>query len=97
MDQKIITLFDTYTHGGMSRRAFLDKLTLAAGSAAAATALLPLLENNYAFAAMVPENDPRLTLTEIADAAGLPVFTDGERSGVCHRQRRAVIWQRPRQ
>jgi carboxymethylenebutenolidase len=64
MDQKIITLFDTYTHGGMSRRAFLDKLTLMAGSAAAATAILPVLENNYAQAAMVPENDPRLTLTE---------------------------------
>ncbi len=71
MDQKIITLFDTYTHGGMSRRAFLDKLTLAAGSAAAATALLPLLENNYAFAAMVPEDDPRLTLTEGEIAPGI--------------------------
>jgi carboxymethylenebutenolidase len=64
MDQKIITLFDTYTHGGMTRRAFLDKLTLLAGSTAAATALLPVLENNYAFAAMVPENDPRLILME---------------------------------
>ncbi len=71
MDQKIITLFDTYTHGGMSRRSFLDKLTLAAGSAAAATALLPLLENNYAFAAMVPEDDPRLTLTEGEIAPGV--------------------------
>jgi carboxymethylenebutenolidase len=71
MDQNIITLFDTYTHGGMSRRAFLDKLTLAAGSAAAATALLPLLENNYAYAAMVPEDDPRLTLTEGEIAPGI--------------------------
>ncbi len=71
MDQKIITLFDTYTHGGMSRRAFLDRLTLAAGSAAAATALLPILENNYAHAAMVPENDPRLVLTEGELAPGI--------------------------
>jgi carboxymethylenebutenolidase len=71
MDQKIITLFDTYTHGGMSRRAFLDKLTLVAGSAAAATAMLPILENNYAHAAMVPENDPRLTLTEGEIAPGI--------------------------
>lgn len=47
MDQKIINLFDRYTHGGMSRRDFLDRLTLMAGSAAAATALLPVLENNY--------------------------------------------------
>jgi carboxymethylenebutenolidase len=71
MDQKIITLFDSYTHGGMSRRAFLDKLTLMAGSAAAATALLPVLENNYAQAAMVPEDDPRLTITEGEIAPGI--------------------------
>jgi carboxymethylenebutenolidase len=71
MRQDIITLFDTYTHGGMSRRAFLDKLTLMAGSAAAATALLPALENNYAHAAMVPEDDARLVLTEGEIAPGL--------------------------
>ena len=58
MDQKIIGLFDQYTHGGMYRRDFLDRLTLVAGSATAATALLPLLENNYVQAEMVPENDP---------------------------------------
>ena len=71
MDQKIITLFDSYTHGGMSRRAFLDKLALVAGSAAAATALLPVLENNYAQAALVAENDPRLVLTEGEIAPGI--------------------------
>jgi carboxymethylenebutenolidase len=71
MDQKIITLFDTYTHGGMSRRAFMDRLALMAGSTAAATALLPMLENNYAFAAMVPEDDPRLILTEGEIAPGI--------------------------
>jgi carboxymethylenebutenolidase len=71
MDQKIITLFDSYTHGGMSRRAFLDKLTLMAGSAAAATALLPVLENNYAQAAMVAEDDPRLLLSEAEIAPGI--------------------------
>lgn len=71
MDQKIITLFDSYTHGGMTRRAFLDKLTLLVGSTTAATALLPVLENNYAFAAMVPENDPRLVLTEGEIAPGI--------------------------
>ena len=71
MDQKIITLFDSYTHGGMTRRAFLDKLTLLVGSTTAATALLPVLQNNYAFAAMVPENDPRLVLTEGEIAPGI--------------------------
>lgn len=71
MDQKIITLFDTYTHGGMSRRTFLDRLVLAAGSAAAATALLPILENNYAHAAIVAEDDARLVLTEGEIAPGI--------------------------
>ena len=60
MDQKIINLYDRFTHGGMSRRDFLDRLTELAGSAAAATALLPLLQNDYAQAAIVPDNDPRL-------------------------------------
>ncbi len=61
MDQKFITLFDRFTHGGMSRREFLDKLKLLAGSAAAAAAILPVLENNYAEAATVAEDDPRLS------------------------------------
>jgi carboxymethylenebutenolidase len=71
MDQKIITLFDTYTHGGMSRRVFLDKLTVMAGSAAAASALLPVLENNYAFAALVPEDDSRLVINDLEIAPGI--------------------------
>jgi carboxymethylenebutenolidase len=60
MDQRIIDLYDDFTHGGMNRRDFLDRLTRLAGSTAAATALLPLLQNDYAQAAIVAENDPRL-------------------------------------
>ena len=60
MEQKFIDLFDRYTHGAMKRREFLEKLSLMAGSAAAATALLPVLEKNYARADMVPEDDPGL-------------------------------------
>lgn len=60
MDQKFIDLFDRYTHGAMKRREFLEKLTLLAGGTAAATALLPVLENNYALAGMVAEDDPAL-------------------------------------
>jgi carboxymethylenebutenolidase len=71
LDQKIINLFDRYTHGGMSRREFLDKLSLAAGSTAAATAILPVLENNYAMAAIVAEDDPRLVLTDGEIAPGI--------------------------
>ena len=66
MDQRIINLYDAFTHGGMSRRDFLDRLTQIAGSAAAAAALLPLLQNNYAQAAIVAENDPRLAIDRIS-------------------------------
>ena len=60
MNQKIIDLYDKYTHGFLGRREFLGRLALLAGSAATAEALLPLLENNYAAAAIVPSDDPRL-------------------------------------
>jgi carboxymethylenebutenolidase len=60
MDQRIINLYDQFTHGGMNRREFLDRLTGLAGSAAAGAALLPLLQNNYAQAAIVAADDARL-------------------------------------
>jgi carboxymethylenebutenolidase len=71
MEQKIIDLFDRYTHGGMNRRDFLERLSLLAGSTAAATALLPVLENNYAHAEMVPENDPAITAEAAEIAPGI--------------------------
>jgi carboxymethylenebutenolidase len=60
MDQRIIDLYDDFTHGGMTRRAFLDRLATLAGGAAAASALLPLLQNDYALAQTVPETDGRI-------------------------------------
>lgn len=71
MQQKIIDLFDRYTHGGMNRRDFLERLTVLAGSTAAATAMLPVLENNYAHAEMVPENDPAITAGTAEIAPGI--------------------------
>ncbi|AWM87273.1 dienelactone hydrolase family protein [Microvirga sp. 17 mud 1-3] len=65
MDQRIIDLYDHFTHGGMNRRAFLDKLTSLAGSAAAAAALLPILQNDYARADTVDEKDPRIAATTV--------------------------------
>lgn len=60
MDQKIIDLYDEYTKSRLDRRGFLKKLTKLAGGAAAAAAMLPLLENGYARAQVVPGDDPRL-------------------------------------
>jgi carboxymethylenebutenolidase len=60
MDQKITDLYDEYTEGSMDRREFLKKLGVLAGSTAAAYALLPQLERNYAMAEVVSKDDPRL-------------------------------------
>ncbi|MEO6613016.1 MAG: dienelactone hydrolase family protein [Chitinophagaceae bacterium] len=57
MDQQIINLYDEYTHKPLSRGEFLRRLALVAGGTAAAMALLPLLEVNYAQAAMTPQDD----------------------------------------
>jgi carboxymethylenebutenolidase len=69
MNTKIQSLFEGYKRGGFSRRDFLKKLTLYAGSAAAAAALLPLLEDNNALAGTLPEDDSGL-FTEIITYPG---------------------------
>jgi carboxymethylenebutenolidase len=71
MDQKIIDLYDEFTHGGMNRRDFLDRLAQLAGGASAALSLLPALQNNYAQAQIIGENDDRLSISRVEyDAAG---------------------------
>jgi carboxymethylenebutenolidase len=57
MDQRIINLYDEYTHAPLSRQEFLRRLVLITGSIAAATSLLPLLESNYAQAATIKEDE----------------------------------------
>lgn len=66
MDRKIIELYDEYTHAPLDRRVFISRLTALAGSAAAAAALLPLLESNYALAQVVPPDDARLETSRIS-------------------------------
>jgi carboxymethylenebutenolidase len=66
VNQQIIDLYDHFTHGGLTRRAFLDRLTELAGSTGAAAAMLPLLQNNYAQAAMVAANDARLAAERVS-------------------------------
>jgi carboxymethylenebutenolidase len=74
MDQRIVDLYDSFTHGVIGRRDFLDRLSGIAGSSAAALALLPLLQNDYARAAIVPPDDTRLAIETVSyDAAGTPI------------------------
>ena len=57
MDQKIINLYDEYTHSQVSRKDFMRKLAILAGSTALAMTILPMLENNYAAAADFSSDD----------------------------------------
>ncbi|TCD26178.1 dienelactone hydrolase family protein [Pedobacter psychrodurus] len=57
MDQKIINLYDEYTHSQVSRKDFMRKLAILAGSTALAITILPMLENNYAAAADFSSDD----------------------------------------
>ena len=64
ISRDIINLYDHFTHGGMDRRSFMTRLAGLAGSSAAALALLPLLQNDYAHAETVKPDDPRLLMEE---------------------------------
>jgi carboxymethylenebutenolidase len=47
MDQRIINLYDEYTHRPLSRKTFLKRLIQLTGSSAMAMSLLPMLESDY--------------------------------------------------
>lgn len=57
MDQQIINLYDEYTHKPLARSEFMKRLAILTGSTAAAVAILPFLEGNYAKAAVTPSDD----------------------------------------
>ena len=69
MDQRIISLFDEYTHKPLTREDFLKRLTSLTGSTAAALAAVSLLEVNYAKAETIHQQDDRL-ITERITYAG---------------------------
>ena len=63
IDQEIIELYDQYTHKPLGRRTFLEKLGKLVGGSAVALSVLPLLENNYAQAAIIDTNDTRIDVS----------------------------------
>ncbi|PWT99235.1 MAG: carboxymethylenebutenolidase [Bacteroidetes bacterium] len=65
MDQRIINLFDEYTHKPLSRQEFLGRLARLTGSTSAALAVLPMLEVNYTKAITVKENDEDIITEDI--------------------------------
>jgi len=69
MDQRVIDLYNDYIHGSMPRRDFMKRLAGIAGGVAAASALLPFIEPNYAQAQQVASDDASLE-TSYASYAG---------------------------
>ncbi len=65
MDQRIINLFDEYTHKPLKRDEFIKRLVSLTGSMASALAVLPLLEVNYAKAETIALQDDRIKTESI--------------------------------
>lgn len=63
-----IRLYDRFTHVHLDRRRLMRELTALTGSAAAASALLPLLAADPAAAAQVPADDARLATMTHSEA-----------------------------
>ena len=57
VDRRIIDLYNEYVHTALPRREFLARLASIAGSSAAAMAVLPFIEPNYAHARQVEPDD----------------------------------------
>lgn len=68
MDKPILDLYDEYTHAPLPRRVFLARLTQLTGSAAAAAAILPLLEVRSVEAGVIAPDDARLRNQRVAYA-----------------------------
>ncbi|PLK47427.1 dienelactone hydrolase family protein [Uliginosibacterium sp. TH139] len=68
INQEIIALYDEYTHAPLPRRVFMKRLSAITGSTVAASALLPILENNYAQAAILPPDDVRISTQTVSFA-----------------------------
>lgn len=94
MDPRIIELYDEYTHQPLERRVFLERLARLVGGTTAAAMLLPLLENNYAAAALVEPADARLATSTVSypGAAGpLRAYLATPRTGAAKRPGVIVI------
>ncbi|MFZ1453626.1 MAG: dienelactone hydrolase family protein [Ferruginibacter sp.] len=69
MDQKIINLYDDYTHTPLTRSEFIRRLILLTGSVTAAMSVLPMIEVNAANMKMTGDED---LFTERVSYTGQP-------------------------
>ena len=91
MDQRIINLFDEYTHVPLTRKAFMTRLVKLAGGTALALTALAALEPGYAQAATIaPEADDLETeeVSWIGDGAAMRGYLAHPKG---HQKRGAVV------
>src|ERR1700745_4064643 len=69
--QELLSLFDEYVHGQISRRSFLDRAQKFVVGGITATALFEMRRPNYAWAVQVEKNDSRIQ----ADSVTVPTPT----------------------
>lgn len=61
IDGRVMTLFDGYVHGKISRREFLERTAKITASASVAAAILTTLSPDYALAQQVDPDDPSIS------------------------------------
>ncbi len=71
MESKLTDLYQDYKKGKSNRREFIRKLTMVAGSSAAAMALIPVLEENDALESEKPKKEVEL----VSEFIKYPAFT----------------------
>ncbi len=90
---EVLQLFDDYVHGELGRRQFLDRAARYAVGGVTAAAMLESLRPNYALAAQVAKDDPRIRAEYVTYASPhgsgtiraylvRPAKTDGKVPGV---------------
>ncbi|GAA4373396.1 dienelactone hydrolase family protein [Hymenobacter koreensis] len=77
MDQRIINLFDEYTHKPLTRKEFMERLVKLTGGMALAMSALNVLDSGYAEAATVPDDDKNLVSEEVTWAGEAGVTMKG--------------------
>jgi carboxymethylenebutenolidase len=66
VDQKIIELYDDFTHRHLDRRLFIEQVTKLVGSSVLAMTIMAALRSDYARAATIPVDDARLTTQNVS-------------------------------
>jgi carboxymethylenebutenolidase len=91
MDQRIINLFDEYTHKPLTRKEFIERLVKLTGGMALAMSALSVLDPGYAEAATIEETDKSLVIEEVTWPGDASVMKGYLARPKGHKKRGAVV------